>query len=106
MASGPGAKAPFEVDAVYAWRLPHVPRRWTMRQATYLPLQALLVWADSGYGFGCRQAGEAGPQQRAAVPVDDHHVEGGGHGRHDNPFGSSGPIPATAPPSRCGSPAR
>ncbi|BCM85206.1 glycosyltransferase family 2 protein [Methylobacterium indicum] len=36
-------------NSVYAWRLPHVPRRWKLRQAAYLPLQALLVWADSGY---------------------------------------------------------
>ncbi|MGF3025254.1 rhamnosyltransferase [Methylobacterium aquaticum] len=36
-------------NSVYAWRLPHVPRRWKLRQAAYLPLQALLYWADSGY---------------------------------------------------------
>lgn len=36
-------------NSVYAWRLPHVPRRWRVRQAAYLPLQGLLYWADSGY---------------------------------------------------------
>ncbi|WP_342778987.1 glycosyltransferase family 2 protein [Methylobacterium terricola] len=36
-------------NSVYAWRLPHVPRAWRLRQAAYLPLQALLYWADSGY---------------------------------------------------------
>ncbi|KMO14294.1 rhamnosyltransferase [Methylobacterium platani JCM 14648] len=36
-------------NSVYAWRLPHVPGRWRRRQAAYLPLQALLYWADSGY---------------------------------------------------------
>lgn len=36
-------------NSVYAWRLPHVPRRWKLRQAAYLPVQALLYWADSGY---------------------------------------------------------
>ncbi|MGE7412930.1 rhamnosyltransferase [Methylobacterium tarhaniae] len=36
-------------NSVYAWRLPHVPRRWCLRQAAYLPLQALLYWADAGY---------------------------------------------------------
>ena len=36
-------------NSVYAWRLPHVPRRWRLRQAAYLPLQALLFWADAGY---------------------------------------------------------
>nr|WP_167450857.1 glycosyltransferase family 2 protein [Methylobacterium terrae] len=36
-------------NSVYAWRLAHVPRRWKVRQAAYLPLQALLTWADSGY---------------------------------------------------------
>ncbi|WP_245239937.1 glycosyltransferase family 2 protein [Methylobacterium variabile] len=39
-------------NSVYAWRLPHVPRRWKLRQAAYLPLQALLYWADSGYRPG------------------------------------------------------
>ncbi len=39
-------------NSVYAWRLPHVPRRWALRQAAYLPLQALLYWADSGYRPG------------------------------------------------------
>ncbi|WP_246775778.1 glycosyltransferase family 2 protein [Methylobacterium aquaticum] len=39
-------------NSVYAWRLPHVPRRWRVRQAAYLPLQALLYWADSGYRPG------------------------------------------------------
>ena len=36
-------------NAVYAWRLPHVPRRWKLAQAAYLPLQAGLYWADSGW---------------------------------------------------------
>ncbi|WP_331254750.1 glycosyltransferase family 2 protein [Methylobacterium currus] len=39
-------------NSVYAWRLPHVPRRWRLRQAAYLPLQALLFWADAGYRPG------------------------------------------------------
>lgn len=36
-------------NAVYAWRLPHVPLRWKFAQAIYLPLQAGLYWADSGF---------------------------------------------------------
>lgn len=36
-------------NSVYAWRLSHVPRRWKLRQAAYLPLQILLYWADAGY---------------------------------------------------------
>ncbi|SFM03784.1 glycosyltransferase family 2 protein [Methylobacterium pseudosasicola] len=36
-------------NAVYAWRLPHVPLRWKLVQAAYLPLQAGLYWADSGW---------------------------------------------------------
>lgn len=36
-------------NAIYAWRLPHVPLRWKFAQAAYLPLQAGLYWADSGW---------------------------------------------------------
>ncbi|MEH3146743.1 MAG: rhamnosyltransferase [Methylobacterium frigidaeris] len=36
-------------NSVYAWRLAHVPWRWKLRQAAYLPLQAGLYWADAGY---------------------------------------------------------
>ncbi|MCJ2056647.1 glycosyltransferase [Methylobacterium sp. J-048] len=36
-------------NAVYAWRLPYVPLRWKLAQAAYLPLQAGLYWADSGW---------------------------------------------------------
>ena len=36
-------------NAIYAWRLPHVPPRWKLAQAAYLPLQAGLYWADSGF---------------------------------------------------------
>lgn len=36
-------------NAVYAWRLPHVPRRWKLAQLAYLPLQAGLYWADAGF---------------------------------------------------------
>ena len=36
-------------NAVYAWRLPHVPLRWKLAQAAYLPLQAGLYWADAGW---------------------------------------------------------
>jgi rhamnosyltransferase len=36
-------------NAVYAWRLPHVPLRWKLLQAAYLPLQVGLYWADSGW---------------------------------------------------------
>lgn len=36
-------------NAVYAWRLPHVPLRWKLVQGAYLPLQAGLYWADSGF---------------------------------------------------------
>ncbi|WP_298965301.1 glycosyltransferase family 2 protein [uncultured Methylobacterium sp.] len=36
-------------NSVYAWRLAHVPWRWRLRQAAYLPLQAGLYWADAGY---------------------------------------------------------
>ncbi|SFV03195.1 rhamnosyltransferase [Methylobacterium sp. 174MFSha1.1] len=39
-------------NSVYAWRLPHVPRRWRLRQAAYLPLQTLLYWADAGFRPG------------------------------------------------------
>lgn len=39
-------------NSVYAWRLPHVPRRWRLRQAAYLPLQAMLYWADAGFRPG------------------------------------------------------
>ncbi|TGD99494.1 rhamnosyltransferase [Methylobacterium nonmethylotrophicum] len=39
-------------NSIYAWRLPHVPRRWCLRQAAYLPLQALLYWADAGFRPG------------------------------------------------------
>jgi rhamnosyltransferase len=36
-------------NAVYAWRLPHVPLRWKLAQGAYLPLQAGLYWADAGW---------------------------------------------------------
>ena len=36
-------------NAIYAWRLPHAPLRWKLAQAAYLPLQAGLYWADSGW---------------------------------------------------------
>jgi rhamnosyltransferase len=36
-------------NAVYAWRLPHVPLRWKLAQAAYLPVQAGLYWADAGW---------------------------------------------------------
>jgi rhamnosyltransferase len=36
-------------NAVYAWRLPHLPLRWKLAQAAYLPLQAGLYWADSSF---------------------------------------------------------
>ncbi len=39
-------------NSVYAWRLPHLPLAWKLRQGLYLPAQALLYWADSG----CRPA--------------------------------------------------
>ena len=32
-------------NTAYGWRLPHVPRRWKMKQAAYLPLQIGLYWA-------------------------------------------------------------
>jgi rhamnosyltransferase len=34
---------------VYGWRLPHVPLAWKLRQAFYLPVQALLFWKASGW---------------------------------------------------------
>lgn len=36
-------------NAVYAWRLPHVPLRWKLAQGAYLPLQVGLYWADAGF---------------------------------------------------------
>lgn len=36
-------------NSVYAWRLPHLPLSWKLAQGLYLPLQALLYWADSGW---------------------------------------------------------
>lgn len=36
-------------NSVYAWRLPHLPLSWKLAQGAYLPLQALLFWADSGW---------------------------------------------------------
>ena len=36
-------------NSVHAWRLPHVPLRWKLAQGAYLPLQAALYWADSGF---------------------------------------------------------
>ncbi len=36
-------------NSVYGWRLAHVPRRWKLTQMAYLPLQAALYWAESGY---------------------------------------------------------
>ena len=36
-------------NAVYAWRLPHVPLRWKLAQGAYLPLQMGLYWADAGF---------------------------------------------------------
>ena len=36
-------------NAVYACALPHVPLRWKLAQGLYLPLQATLYWADSGF---------------------------------------------------------
>ncbi len=39
-------------NSVYAWRLPHLPLAWKLRQGLYLPAQAALYWADSG----CRPA--------------------------------------------------
>lgn len=36
-------------NSVYGWRLGHVPLRWKLRQAAYLPLQVALYWRDGGY---------------------------------------------------------
>jgi rhamnosyltransferase len=36
-------------NAVYGLRLPHLPARWKLRQAAYLPVQIGLYWADSGF---------------------------------------------------------
>ena len=36
-------------NSVHAWRLKHVPLRWKLAQGAYLPLQAVLYWADSGF---------------------------------------------------------
>ncbi|MGC5780678.1 rhamnosyltransferase [Methylobacterium sp. NFXW15] len=36
-------------NSVYAWRLPHLPLSWKLAQGLYLPVQALLFWADSGW---------------------------------------------------------
>ena len=36
-------------NSVYAWRLPHLPLSWKLAQGLYLPLQAALYWADSGW---------------------------------------------------------
>ncbi len=36
-------------NSVYAWRLPHLPLSWKLAQGFYLPAQAALYWADSGW---------------------------------------------------------
>ncbi len=36
-------------NSVYGWRLAHIPRRWKLRQAVYLPVQVALYWRDAGY---------------------------------------------------------
>ncbi len=36
-------------NSVYAWRLPHLPLSWKLAQGLYLPVQAMLFWADSGW---------------------------------------------------------
>lgn len=36
-------------NSVYGWRLGHIPVRWKLRQAAYLPVQAALYWRDAGY---------------------------------------------------------
>jgi hypothetical protein len=32
-------------NSAYSWRLPHVPGRWKLKQAAYLPLQIALYWS-------------------------------------------------------------
>ena len=32
-------------NSAYSWRLPHVPARWKLKQAAYLPLQIGLYWS-------------------------------------------------------------
>ncbi len=32
-------------NTAYGWRLPHVPLRWKVKQAAYLPLQIGLYWS-------------------------------------------------------------
>ncbi|MBA9068086.1 hypothetical protein FHR71_001821 [Methylobacterium sp. RAS18] len=32
-------------NSAYSWRLPHVPSRWKLKQAAYLPLQIALYWS-------------------------------------------------------------
>lgn len=39
-------------NSIYAWRLPHLPLSWKLKQGLYLPAQSALYWADSG----CRPA--------------------------------------------------
>lgn len=36
-------------NSVYGFRLPHIPLGWKLKQAAYLPVQALLYWRASGY---------------------------------------------------------
>ena len=36
-------------NTAYGLRLPHLPMGWKLRQAAYLPVQAGLYWADSGF---------------------------------------------------------
>ncbi len=36
-------------NSIYAWRLPHLPLAWKLKQGLYLPAQTLLYWADSGF---------------------------------------------------------
>jgi rhamnosyltransferase len=36
-------------NSVYGWRLGHIPLRWKLRQAVYLPVQVALYWRDAGY---------------------------------------------------------
>ena len=39
-------------NTAYGWRLPHVPARWKLKQAAYLPVQIGLYWASRRFRPG------------------------------------------------------
>ncbi|GGC63310.1 dTDP-rhamnosyl transferase RfbF [Chelatococcus reniformis] len=60
-------------NTIYGFRLGHVPARFKLRQAAYLPMQALLFWVDSGLrpsvAIGLGRAAWAGLRGRLGPPA-------------------------------------